>query len=89
VIETERRPMSRAVAFGLLVGVVGAAVGLLIVVMPLYGLARALEAGRGLGRPFIRDNLFRFAVPAGLVLGTISGAVGGRWYRHGGRLPRE
>ena len=81
--------MSRAVAFGLVVGVVGAAVGLLIVVMPLYGLARSLEAGRGLGRPVIRDNLLRFAVPAAVVLGTISGAVGGRWYRHGGRLPRE
>lgn len=89
MIATERRPLLRAVAFGALVALAGAAIGLLLVVLPLFGLARALEAGRGLERPAIRDNLLTFAVPAAVVLGTVSGVIAGRWYRHGGRLPRE
>ena len=89
MIATERRPLVRAVAFGALVGIVGAAVGFLLVVLPLFGLARALESGRGLERPFIRDNLFALAVPAAVILGAVGGGVAGRWYRHGGRLPRE
>ena len=81
--------MRRVLAGGALLGLVGAAVGFLIVAMPLFGLARALESGRGLGRPVIRDNLVNLALPAALIFGLVSGVVGGRWYRHGGRLPRE
>ena len=73
----------------MVVAVAGAAIGLLLVVLPLFGIARALEAGRGLARPAIRDNLLTLAVPAALLLGTVSGVVAGRWYRQGGRLPRE
>jgi hypothetical protein len=85
----ERRPLGRSVAVGAAVGVVGFAVGLLLVALPLFGLARALESGRGLARPFIRDNLLGLVLPAGAVCGVIAGGVAGRWYRRGGRLPEE
>ena len=76
-------------AFAALVGLVGAAVGFIVVVVPLFGLARALEAGRGLGRPVIRDNLLRWSLPAAVIAGLVSGAIAGRWYRSGGRIPWE
>ena len=85
----ERRPLGRSIAVGLAAGVVGFSIGLLLVALPLFGLARALEAGRGLGRPFIRDNLLGLVLPVGALLGVIAGTVAGRWYRRGGRLPVE
>jgi len=69
--------------------VVGCSIGLLLVALPLFGLARALEAGRGLGRPFIRDNLLGLVVPVSVVCGVTVGTLTGRWYRRGGRLPAE
>jgi hypothetical protein len=69
--------------------VVGFSVGLLLVAMPLFGLARALESGRGMSRPFIRDNLLGLVIPVGAVCGLLAGTLVGRWYRRGGRLPEE
>jgi hypothetical protein len=85
--ERERRPLGRSVAVGLVAGVVGFSIGMLLVAAPLFGLARALEAGRGMGRPFIRDNLLQLVLPVGAVLGVTVGTLTGRWYRRGGTLP--
>jgi hypothetical protein len=60
-----------------------------IVAMPLFALARFAEPGKGLDRPLVRDNLVHLALPAGAVAGVVVGAVVGRWYHRGGRLPSE
>jgi hypothetical protein len=59
------------------------------VALPLLGLARALELNRGINRPFIRDNLALLVLPAAVVMAVLCGVLVGRWYRHGGQLPRE
>jgi hypothetical protein len=69
--------------------VVGFSLGLVLVAAPLFGLARALESGRGLSRPFIRDNLLALVLPVGAICGLLAGTIVGRWYRRGGRLPEE
>ena len=75
---------------------VGAAVGLAtvgiivsIIAIPFFALARFAEPGHGLDEPLIRTGLVRVAIPAGAVLGTLTGLAVGRWYRRGGRLPTE
>lgn len=63
--------------------VLSAGVGIVValsVVAVLYAL---------LAIPFIRDGLIRFALPAGVLVGTACGAVVGVWHARGGRLPTE
>jgi hypothetical protein len=85
------RPLPRsfglAIVVGLAVGLAVMAIGVAIVAIPLFALARFAEPAQGLQRPVIRDNLVRYALPAGLVAGTLAGALVGRWYRRGGRFP--
>jgi hypothetical protein len=84
-----RRPWPRAIGIGALAGVAGFSFGLVAVALPLFGLARALELQRGLGRPVIRDNLLLLALPVACVTALACGVLVGRWYRRGGRLPTE
>jgi hypothetical protein len=74
---------------GVLAAVAGFSFGLVLVALPLFGLARALEMGRGMGRPFIRDNLTQLVLPVAATAALGCGLVVGRWYRRGGRLPGE
>jgi hypothetical protein len=78
-----------ALAVGLAVGLAAIGVIFSIIAIPLYALARFAEPGKGLDEPFIRNGLLKVAVPAGGVLGTITGLAVGLWYRRGGRLPTE
>jgi hypothetical protein len=71
---------------------VGAAVALAvtglvysIMAIPIYLLAQTDPSG--LNRPLVRDGLFHVALPIGLVVGALAGAVVGVWYGRGGRLP--
>lgn len=82
-----RRPWPRSVAVGLFAALGGFSIGLIAIALPLYGLARALEAGRGLNRPFIRDNLTQLVLPVSCLCALAAGVLVGRWYRRGGRLP--
>ena len=92
-VAAETRPAGRslllALAVGVLVGILTFAVAFGIVAMPFYLLARVSEGQQGLDRPFVRDTLLRWTVPVSLVVGVAGGAVVGRWYRRGGRLPDE
>ena len=81
--------MGRSLAVAALAALVGFSFGLVLVSLPLFGLARALEINRGIDRPFIRDNLALLVLPAGVVMAVLSGVLVGRWYRRGGQLPRE
>jgi hypothetical protein len=67
--------------------VAGFSFGLVLVAAPLFGLARALEAGQGLERPAIRDNLLTLAIPVAAICAVLCGVLVGRWYRRGGRVP--
>ena len=84
-----RRSLLLAVAVGVGLGLCVVAIVVAIVAIPLFALARATEpsGGAALDRPFIRNNLLHVALPAGAVVGLVAGAVVGRWYRRGGRLP--
>lgn len=84
-----RRPLLQSVALGTVVGLALAAAAVGLVALPLFFLARALEPGRGVGRPLIRTGLLQVAIPAGVLVGVGAGALAGRWYRRGGQLPRE
>ena len=81
------RPILTAVLVGLGIGLVGLLVAFAILAIPWFALARFAEPGQGLDRPAIRDGLFRIALPIGVLIGTGTGVVVGRWYRRGGRLP--
>ena len=83
-----RPPAARALAVGLFVGVLAAAVSLVGVALPLFFLARALDPARGTGRSFINRGLL-LAVPVGVVIGVAAGAWAAVWHSRGGRLPRE
>jgi hypothetical protein len=87
--ERVSRPWSRAIGVGVLAGIAGFSFGLIAVALPLFGLARALELQRGLGRPAIRDNLLLLVLPVAAVSALASGLLVGRWYRRGGHLPGE
>ena len=88
-VPSVRRSLLLATAVGLGLGLCVVAIVVAIVAIPLFALARATEpsGGVGLDRPVIRDNLIHVALPAGVVVGVVAGAVVGRWYRRGGRLP--
>ena len=83
-----RRSVLLAVAVGVAVALCIVAIGYALLAIPFYALAQ-IEPQQGLDRPFIRDGITRIALPAGAVLGVASGAVVGRWYARGGRLPTE
>jgi hypothetical protein len=74
---------------GLVVALVVVAVLYSLLAIPFYALARFAEPGQGLDRPFIRDGITRFALPAGVLIGAACGAVVGVWHARGGRLPTE
>ena len=84
-----RRSVLLAVAVGLAVTLIAIAIAFSIFAMPFFALARFAEPGSGLDRPLVRTGLFRIAIPAGLLLGTLTGVAVARWYRRGGHLPRE
>ena len=84
-----RRSMLLSGVVGVVVALVVVAVLYALLAIPFYALARFAEPGQGMDRPFIRDGITRFALPAGVVLGAISGAVVGVWHARGGRLPTE
>jgi hypothetical protein len=83
------RSVLLAIGVGLAIGLSVVAIVIAIVAIPLFALARFAEPERGLARPVIRDNLLHVAVPAGVIVGVLTGAVVGRWYKRGGRLPTE
>ena len=87
----ERAPLRRSVALGFAIGapiaIASAAVIYAIVAIPMYTLAQADP--HGLDRPFIRNALFRIALPVGAVIGLVIGSVVGVWYRRGGHLPTD
>jgi hypothetical protein len=89
VMAAVRRPWSRSIGVGALAAVAGFSFGLIAVALPLFGLARALELQRGLGRPVIRDNLLLLVLPVAGTCALACGLLVGRWYRRGGRLPGE
>ena len=84
--------MRRALVLSSVVGVVVAitvvAIVYALLVIPFYALAQ-IEPGSGMDRPFVRDGILRFALPAGVLLGAACGAVVGVWHARGGRLPTE
>jgi branched-subunit amino acid permease len=87
--EKAHRPIVLALAVGVAVGL--ACIGLIIsiVAIPFFALARFADPGKGLDQPLIRNALTRVALPAGILLGSLTGLAVGRWYRRGGRLPTE
>ena len=87
--ERSRRPVLLAVVVGLAVALAAIGVVFSIIAIPLFALARFTEPGHGLDEPLIRNGLVRVAIPAGAVLGTLTGLAVARWYRRGGRLPTE
>jgi hypothetical protein len=83
------RAFALAAAVGLAVGLASVGIVVSIIAIPFFALARFAEPGNGLNEPLVRTGLVKVAIPAGLVLGAITGAYVGRWYRRGGRLPTE
>jgi hypothetical protein len=83
------RTILMALGMGAAVGLAAVAIIVSIIAIPLFALARFAEPGHGLDEPLIRNGLVRVAIPAGVVLGTVTGLAVGRWYRRGGRLPME
>jgi hypothetical protein len=87
VSEEVQRPLLKACLIGVAVGLVVLAVAFAIVAIPFVALATFAEPGQGLDRPLIRDGVSRVALPAGLVVGLVTGGVVAWWYRRGGHLP--
>src|SRR5258705_11802304 len=89
--EGERTPVHRSVALGFAIGlpVALATIGVTyaLIAIPMYALAQADP--HGLDRPFFRHALVRIALPAGLVVGVVLGALVGVWYGRGGHLPTD
>jgi hypothetical protein len=84
-----RRSAGLAALVGVGIGLTTTAVLYALLAIPFYALARATEGEEGLNRDFFRDGLMRIALPAGVVLGLLSGVLVGVWYARGGRLPDE
>lgn len=84
-----RRPLARSIALGVVMGMLLGAAVLGAVALPLFFFAEAVEPGRGVDRPLVRNGLLGVAVPAGVLGAVVGGACVGRWYRRGGTLPRE
>lgn len=80
--EDAERPLGRAVALGVGIGIGAAAICFFLIAIPFYTLA-SFEPN-GIDRPVVRTGLFRIALPVGLLVGLVSGAVSGWWLRRGG-----
>ena len=89
VDQRPRRTLLMALGMGAAVGLATIGVIVSIIAIPFFALARFAEPGHGLDQPLIRTGLMRVAIPAGVVLGTLTGLAVGRWYRRGGSLPTE
>ena len=76
------RPLGRSVGQGIAIGLGVAAICFFLIAIPFYTLA-SFEAN-GIDRPIVRTGLFRVALPAGLLVGLVSGVVSARWLRRGG-----
>jgi hypothetical protein len=89
VDQQPRRTFLMALGVGAAVGLATVGIIVSIIAIPFFALARFAEPGHGLDEPLIRTGLVRVAIPAGVVLGTLTGLAVGRWYRRGGHLPTE
>ncbi|MCU1450101.1 MAG: hypothetical protein JWP02_2271 [Acidimicrobiales bacterium] len=87
--QRSHRTLFMALGVGAAVGLATVGIIVSIIAIPFFALARFAEPGHGLDEPLIRTALMRVAIPAGVVLGTLTGVAVGRWYRRGGRLPTE
>lgn len=74
-------------AIGVGSGIAVAGLTYAVLAVPLYVLARTDPDG--LDRPMIRTAFFNIALPAGVVVGLLVGALVGLWYAKGGRLPDD
>lgn len=83
-----RRSLGLGVAVGVLVGLAVMGIAGAIIAIPFYALAQ-VEPQSGLDRPFIRDGLVSIALPGGILVGVVTGALIGVWYARGGRLPTD
>jgi hypothetical protein len=91
-VDADQRPhrtLLMALGMGAAVGLATVGIIVSIIAIPFFALARFAEPGHGLDEPLIRTALVRVAIPAGAVLGSLTGLAVGRWYRRGGRLPTE
>ena len=78
------RSLGRSVAVGVAIGFAVTAIVFFLIAIPFYTLA-SFEPNGGVDRPIVRTGLFRIALPVGVVVGLVSGAVAGRWLHRGGR----
>lgn len=74
--------LAASVAVGVSVALCCAAIGFLVVAIPLLTLA-SFEPN-GLSRPFIRTGLFVVAAPVGALIGLAAG-IGAGWFHRSGR----
>jgi len=87
--ERPHRPVLLALAVGVAVGLACIGLVISIIAVPFFALARFADPGKGLDQPLIRNVLTEVALPAGLIIGSLTGFAVGRWYRKGGRFPEE
>lgn len=83
VDERTPRPIGRSILLGVGIGVGVAAIAFVLIAIPFYTLA-SFEPDGGMDRPLIRTGLLQIALPVGVVLGVVTGAVAGRWLHRGG-----
>jgi hypothetical protein len=76
------RSLGSSIAIGVGIGIAAAAIAFFLIAIPFYTLA-SFEPN-GIDRPVVRTGLFRIAMPVGVVLGVVVGAVSGWWVRRGG-----
>lgn len=81
--DSARRPLGVSLLLGVVIGIATAAIVYFLIAIPIY-LVASFESN-GLDRPIIRTGLFRVALPVGIVVGSITGVVSGRWLRRGER----
>ena len=80
--ESPGRPLGQSVLLGVGIGIGLGLIVFFLVAIPFYTLA-SFEPN-GLDRPIIRTGLFRIALPVGVLVGVVGGAIAGRWLRRGG-----
>lgn len=82
-VPATHRSLVRSVLVGLGLAVGLAGITAFLIAIPFYTLA-SFESN-GIDRPLVRTGLFRVALPVGVLVGIVGGAVGGRWLHRGGR----